>query len=280
MVRALLVSLLFIGQTDAPAAAESEQAKEQQAKWNAHYATTAAEYEIARGKEGKEKLELKAEAVLHWSNPVRGGETNGSVFVWTHDGRTEVVGTIFSYLVSGDPTQKVMAHSFQSLSQQPLAGQRAGRAGGWSLEGAGIQSRPIPGAPPPAASRAARLAQMRELVREFSATTTLQGVEQELRLLTQPLHRNEMSTGEVLDGALFTFVTGTDPELMLVIEARPAEGSDKPAWHYAAGRFTDLTLKLRHKDVELWTHERGAARDGRPDPYISGRYELMPRLLP
>jgi hypothetical protein len=217
---------------------------------------------------------------LHWSNPVRGGETNGAVFVWTHDGRAEVVGTNFSHLVSGDPTQKVMAHSFQSLSQLPLAGQRAGRPGGWSLEGAGIQPRPIPGAAPPAASRPGRLAQMRELVRDFSATTTLQGVEQELRLLTQPLHRNEKSAGEVLDGALFTFVTGTDPELMLVIEARPADGADKPSWHYAAGRFTDLTLKLRFKDVELWTQERGASRDGRPDPYITGRHEQMPRLLP
>ena len=280
MVHSLLVSLLLAGQADSPAAAEAVQAKEQQAKWNAHYAKTAAEYEIARGKEGKEKLKLQTEAALHWSNPVREGETNGSVFVWTHDGRAEVVGTIFSYLVRGDPSQRLMAHSFQSLSQQPLAGQRPGRAGGWSLEGAGIQPRPIPGVAPPAASRAGRLAQTRELVRDFSATTMLEGVEQELRLLTQPLHRNEKSTGDVLDGALFTFVTGTDPELMLVIEARPTEGSDKPAWHYAVGRFTDLTLKLRHKDVELWTHERGASRDGRPDPYISNRYELMPRLLP
>jgi hypothetical protein len=280
MIQTVLISLLLAGQADSPAAAEAVQAKEQQAKWNAHYAKTAAEYEIARGKEGKEKLELQAEAVLHWSNPVREGETNGSVFVWTHDGRAEVVGTIFSHLLRGDPSQRVMAHSFQSLSQQPLAGRRPGRAGGWSLEGAGIQPRPIPGAPPPTAGRPGRLAQMRELVRDFSATTTLEGVEQELRLLTQPIHRNEKSTGDVLDGALFTFVTGTDPELMLVIEARPAEGSDKPAWHYAAGRFTDLTLKLCYKDAELWTHERGAPRDGRPDPYISSRYEQMPRLLP
>lgn len=99
---------------------------------------------------------------------------------------------------------------------------------------------------------------MRDLAREFSATTTLDGVEQELRLLTQPIHRQAKSTEEVLDGALFTFVTGTDPELMLVI--------------YAAGRFTDLTLKLRHKKVELWTHTQGANLEGRPDPYITGRY--------
>jgi hypothetical protein len=280
MVSALLIAIALAGQADGAGAAEAELAKEQQRKWNAYYAKTAAYYEITRGEDRKDKLELNPEAVLHWSNPVREGETNGSVFVWTYEGRAEVVGTVFSHLVRGEANLKVMAHSFQSLSHEPLAGQRPGQAGAWSLTGAGIQPRPIPGAPPPAATAAGRLAQMRVLAREFSATTTLEDVVQELRLLTQPLHRQAKSTREVLDGALFTFVTGTDPELMLVIEARPPEGSDKPAWHYAAGRFTDLTLKLRHKQVELWTHERGAPRDGRPDPYISGRYEMLPRIMP
>ncbi|HEX5104952.1 MAG TPA: hypothetical protein VFV87_14125, partial [Pirellulaceae bacterium] len=237
-----LLSMILIGQAEPAPAPDDELAKQQQAKWNALYAKIAAEYEIKLGKEGKNQLQLVPEAVLNWSNPVRGGETNGSVFVWTYDGRTEAVGTIFSHLVRDDPNQKVTAHSFQSLSQQPLAGQRPGRPGAWSLDSAGVSPQKIPGAPAPGRSRAARLAQMRELVREFSATTTLEGVEQELRLLTQPLHRNEKSTGDVLDGALFTFVTGTDPELMLVIEARADEGTDAPTWHYAAGRFTDLTL--------------------------------------
>jgi hypothetical protein len=77
----------------------------------------------------QEKLELKPEAVLHWSNPVRGGETNGSVFVWTYEGRAELVGTIFSHLARNDPQQKIVAHSFQSLSHQPLAGERPGQPG-------------------------------------------------------------------------------------------------------------------------------------------------------
>lgn len=280
MLTTLLVAIALAGQADNPAAAEAEAAKAQQKKWNEYYAKTAADYEITRGKAKQEKLELKPEAVLHWSNPVRGGETNGSVFVWTYDGRAAVVGTVFSHLVTGDPNLKIMAHSFQSLSQEPLAGQRPGAPGAWSLDGAGIEFKPIPGAPPPATSRAVRLSQMRELAREFSATTILEDVEQGLRLLTQPLHRQTKDTDEVLDSALFTFVTGTDPELMLVIEARPIDGKGEPVWHFAAGRFTDLTLKLRHKKVELWTHVRGQPRDGRPDPYISGRYETLPRILP
>lgn len=270
----MLTCVLVIAQAEKPA--DNANAKEQQRKWNDYYAKVAADYEIKRGQGQAQKLELKAEPVLFWSNPIRPGETNGSVFVWTYEGQAELVGTIFSHLVRGSTDMKVVAHEFQSLTREPLSGGRPGAPGSWSLAAGGIEPKPIPGAPPPAETAAGRLSQMRNLAREFSATTNLEGVEQDLRLLPQPIHRNTKSVGEILDGALFTFVTGTDPELMLIIEARPAAGSDKPIWHYAAGRFTDLTLKLRHNGRELWTFDRSAT----PDPYICIRPETIPKIMP
>ena len=57
------------------------------------------------------------------------------------------------------------------------------------------------------------------------------------------------------DGALFAFVTsaGTDPEALLVIEARKPAHADGPVWHYAIARFTDLQLWVRHKGKEVFT---------------------------
>jgi hypothetical protein len=274
MASLLLTSLLVIAQAEKPA--DDAVAKEQQQNWNDYCAKVAADYVITRRKQQAQRLELKPEPVLFWSNPIRPGETNGSVFVWTYEGRSALVGTIFSHLVRGSADQKVIAHEFQSLTGEPLEGSRPAAPGTWSLAGGGLQARPIPGAPPPATTAAGRLPQMRNLAREFSATTSLEGVEQELRLLPQPIHRNEKSVGDVLDGALFTFVTGTDPELMLVIEARPAASGEAPVWHYTAGRFTDLTLNLRHKGVALWTFERGTT----PDPYVCIRPETLPKLMP
>ena len=95
---------------------------------------------------GDSQLELRTEAVLFWSNPVRGGETNGSVFVWTHDGRAELVGTVFSHLVRNVPDRKHIAHSFHSLSLAPMQAAREG-AEAWSAPDAGIQPEPIPDAP-------------------------------------------------------------------------------------------------------------------------------------
>ena len=79
-------------------------------------------------------------------------------------------------------------------------------------------------------------------------------MDQELRLLPQPLYRYESTLPEVVDGALFTFVTGTDPELMLVIEARRTAAG--PLWHFGAGPFSDLPITLRHKRAAIWKYDR------------------------
>ena len=77
----------------------------------------------------------------------------------------------------------------------------------------------------------------------------------ELRLLPQPLYRYKSTDPDVLDGAVFAFVTsaGTDPEALLVLEARKPADKDRPVWHYAVARFTDLNLWVRHKGKEVFT---------------------------
>ena len=60
----------------------------------------------------------------------------------------------------------------------------------------------------PARSASQRLAQMRALTHDFSASTRdAKGRRWELRLLPQPLYRFKSTDPDVLDGALFAFVT-------------------------------------------------------------------------
>jgi hypothetical protein len=54
--------------------------------------------------------------------------------------------------------------------------------------------------------------------------------------LSTPLYRYEKPPGDVLEGAVFAFVLGTDPELLLVLEARRDEGAT--VWQYALARMT------------------------------------------
>lgn len=111
---------------------------------------------------------------------------------------------------------------------------------------------------------------MRALAREFSATTRDMNHRQwELRLLPQPLYRYESTDPAVLDGTVFAFVTsaGTDPEVILVIEARKPAAGGEPAWQFAVARFTDLTLWVRHKGTVVFTAETiplgGIDQDGK-----------------
>ena len=125
----------------------------------------------------------------------------------------------------------------------------------WEPKEAGIKLVPIPGAPDPADSPAKRLIQMRRIAREFSATSTANdGTQTVLRLLSQPLYRYQSKSAKVTDGGLFGLVYGTDPELLLIIEAREEAGHSK--WHFAAARCTGLPLNLKHKDKTVWQCEK------------------------
>ncbi len=110
-----------------------------------------------------------------------------------------------------------------------------------------MELKPIPGAPAPADSAAARLRQMRALAQEFtSRQTNRAGVDRDMRLLAQPIYRYEDTKGDLIDGGLFVFVQGTDPEIFLLIEARrPRDGA--PEWRFGATRMHGIDLRLYHR---------------------------------
>jgi hypothetical protein len=235
------------------------------------YLSDAAEYTIYRDASRKDRVELRREPVYVWTNPVRTGGQDGAVYVWTCRGRPEVLGSFFSFPATGP---RMLYHEFHSLSLSVLDVQRAGRhAQTWTPLAPGIQIVPIAGAPAPAPSARERLAQMRTLTRDFSASSRDRKDRLwELRLLTQPLYRNESTDPDVLDGALFTYVTsaGTDPEALLLIEACKPSPNDSPIWHYAIARFTDLQLSVRYKGNEVFTVP--LIPDNSPDPDLKDRF--------
>jgi hypothetical protein len=218
------------------------------------YTSDAEGYTIYRDSSRKERVELRREPVYVWTNPLRAGGQDGAVYVWTCRGRAEVLGCFFSAPAKGP---RKVAHEFQSLSLAVLAVERTGaRTSPWTPQAPGIELAPIPGAPAPSRAAPQRLSQMRTLTHDFSASTKdPQGERWELRLLPQPLYRYESTDRDVLDGALFAFVTsaGTDPEILLLIEARKPAQADGPVWHYAIARFTDQQLWVRHKGEEVFT---------------------------
>src|SRR5207253_5245438 len=105
-------------------------------------------------------------------------------------------------------------HEFQSLADGPLTATNQGQTK-WAPARPGVEWKPTANAPPPAATAVGRLAQMRAVAREYSATVAAEKDQQELRLLPQPVFRYGRPDGAVVDGAMFAYCTGTNPEVLL-----------------------------------------------------------------
>ena len=206
----------------------------------------AAEYEFRVGKSDT-PLELRREPILRWSNPTE-GEVHGNIFVWSRDGRPLVIGSLFKWF----SPHTFMAHEFHSLAEEPLGAKFHGDPV-WKTSEPGLEFAEIPKAPAPAANEAQRLLQLKQLAREFSAIGTMnKDRDVELRLLPQPLHRYAAPKQGIIIGGMFGLVRATDPDILLVIEAR---GPDLASarWQFAAARMHSTgKLQLRHRDKPVW----------------------------
>src|SRR5262249_4224919 len=132
---------------------------------------------------------------------------------------------------------------------------------------AGLERKELPDAGVPAATAAARLVQMKRLAQDFTGHEgDSEAKRWELRLLPAPLYPYPEAKSGATDGALFALVSeaGTDPEALLLIEAREEGG--KTRWEYACGRFTDRSVYVHRKDREIWSSVRSETNTFLHDP--------------
>jgi hypothetical protein len=208
-------------------------------------------YSLAVASAPDRPLALKKEPVFEWLNPARSGVQQGAVFLWLRDGRPAALACIFSQPHDKLPGRQIM-HELHALDPEKLVVRRNAYHQ-WQPQ-TGLARTELPDAWAPGATPGARLVQMRRLAQEFTGySVDKDGKRWELRLLPTPLYRYPAGAAGVVDGALFTLVSnaGTDPEVLLLIEARQDGG--KARWEYACGRFSDWELHVQRKDKEVYT---------------------------
>jgi hypothetical protein len=208
-------------------------------------------------------LDNPKEPVLRWTNPAA-GRVNGNTYVWLQNGRPVVVGCLFRNFVPWDTFNGELA----ALAGTKLVMKRNDKVI-WQPKDEWTW-RPVPGAPAPAATAGQRLIQMKALAGEFvpevlDTRNNPKGDDQTPRLLPKPLYRYDARQTGKLDGGLFAFVLGTDPELMLLIECDTAAA--KPAWRFGVARMNRDTVRLKHRGEKVWEAE--FFREHKPeDPYL------------
>jgi hypothetical protein len=237
-----LIALLAVSQVETDAA-NPQSEKEKQSASAQLVLELAQKYSFFSDDERKTKLDFQARPLLTYSNPIR-GDVYGDVFVWTLHGRPQVVAAIFDYRTNG-----WMDSEMHTLASAETVGVRDDVAF-WQPGKPGIELRAVPSAPAPADTAAKRLSQMRMLARQFSVERNHPEQKKDsLRMLSQPIYRYESKQAQVLDGAMFVFVEGTDPEAFLLLEAG---GGDKPAWQFAFSRMNIVEFTGLHTGEQVW----------------------------
>jgi hypothetical protein len=217
-------------------------------------------------------LKLVKEPLMRWTND---GDWSGDVFVWTHQGRPEVIGCILSGPGAG--SLRYIWHEFHLLSEKPIAPAIIQNGRRWA-PAEGLKLEPVSDAPPPAPRATSRLVQMREIARGFNAYMWADNTT-ELRLLPQPLMRYGDEESDVIDGALFSYVwtKGTDPEFILLVECRRRDGV--AAWCFAPVRFSNRGVWLKRADKDVWGVEGHKEPAGKETTliYTTGFARAIPR---
>jgi len=218
-----------------------------------------AEFEFSSGDEPK-PLKVSPKPVLRWSNPVRNVD-DAAVFVLLGKARPELIATVMSYRDARKNLRR--AYEFLSISEGRLSAIHNG-AQVWRPEKPGFIWRTVPDAPAPARDSVKRRRQMHELAAKFQVAVQSDKNRYELRLLTQPLYRYQNAKADILDGALFAFVEGTDPELILALESTV----DEPVWQFASGRLTRWEIEVKHGDKVVATFPHMTGRGDPSDVYL------------
>jgi hypothetical protein len=244
----------------APVAAADDRAAEEAAETEKLCAAELLHWKLTAG---GVLLDNPKESVLRWTNP-SAGRVYGNTYVWVQNGRPAAVGCLFWNAQPWNTFNGELA----ALVGSKLAATRDDKLV-WepSDEWKWI---PMPGASAPAATAAQRLVQMKALAGEFTVElldtrNVPRGEDQTPRLLPRPLYRYDAEKTKTLDGALFAFVIGTDPELMLLLECDTAAA--KPEWRFGVTRMNRDTVRLKRKGEKVW--EALATRDHSPtDAYL------------
>jgi hypothetical protein len=249
-MRLLFLLLLPLAICPSATAAEEDDAaakEKNQAQRLEFMKAQAAGYRFAAADSDRRELQIVAEPLLRWTNPVSGLQ-DGTLFLWTEkSGRPAAAAQVF---LTAD---NLWLHEFQSLYEGPFSAQRDGEPV-WEPSRAGISFKKLAGAPTPASTAVKRLSQMRQLANRFTANDEFEGKSRwELRMLAKPLLRYADEKAGLLDGAMFALAHGTDPEVFILLEARQSDGDY--AWHYALAPMTGYALKAQLDGKETWAVE-------------------------
>lgn len=188
----------------------------------------------------RRSAELQDSPLMTWLNPISGA--NGGVFVWTIDGRPVAL--------TKTHVNDRKRHFIES-SITLREGLRCTKGGEvlWEPDGMTAVDVALRSAAPPRPTAPLRLAQMRQIAGKFEIEDRWgegagdeDGEIYQLRLLGRPLYRYAAPDEGIVDGAIFGYSQGTNPEAVVVLEAVRDESTGETDWRCVVSRLTGYAV--------------------------------------
>jgi hypothetical protein len=224
------------------------------------------------------KVKRIEKALLFFGDNTR-GIARGSFWAWGDQGRPVATLELFQ-------GGKNYERWFTDLCNTSGGKIRASRNGApWWLENeSAVVIKEIPQAPAPAAEAPQRQLQLKLLSQKFTGHEIWDPNDSryELRRLERPLHTYRDEENGLLEGGLFILANGTNPEIVLLVEARTdPKNKSKAVWQCLAGRSAYAELHLEYDRKEVFDAPRTDGSKAGPDqPYFHDRVYTKPAANP
>ena len=193
--------------------------------------------------EVKSDLRFSGSPLLRYDDPTR-GLLDAAVWRLGETGRPVAVVTLESYRL--DDGRAKLTYELVSLSASPFS-LVSPRGVKWTPSASDFAMAALPDAPQPGDTPTIRLTQVRAQARRFSAHETSGGNRVECRLLPQPIDRYSDQEHNLVDGAMFVFAKGTNPELALILEC------NGQGWSYGIFRLSSAPLFAKLDGEQIYT---------------------------
>lgn len=260
----LLAALMLAVTPPCTSSGQESRGDDAAARQAAEFLQSAAEsLHIEAGEADTTRLALRKSPLFKYSDPARGYSAAG---IWRlgQTGRPQALVSL-EYWLRGETDEPRLCYELVSLTDARFTVSSA-RAK-LPADGGAPRFAALDPAEKPAASEKQRLSQLRALARRFTVSEKNKGDFAALRLLPQPIDRYDDAAHDIVDGGLFVFVYGTNPEAALWLEA------GKEGWRYSLSRMSwaEVVVEFDGQEVARFDQLTGFPASG---PYRSAGHVI------
>jgi hypothetical protein len=265
-IRSMIAALLIAGPVP-PARSEEESNKERLSKIRLKVMEEAVAGFEVQEKGGAAGPVFGGKPLLRYSDPTRtvpGANSLLDATVWRLGKSGRPAGLLTMEIYNDAEDRAILSYEFAALAKEELSLTHTNRAEvAWQTPGGALAMQPLADAPMPAGTSSLRVGQMRQLARRFKVSEKYMDSPTECRLLSQPIDRYESPEDGIIDGALFVYANGTNPEIGILLECSEA------GWSYGFARLSAAESKVELSGKEVASFPGGDFRLARQSNYVA-----------